>query len=116
MPQRTCVGCRLTLPKRSLIRIVRRPEGVFVDPTGKQAGRGAYLHNARSCWERGLKGALANALKTELTAEDRGRLSEFMESLPQGSPETELRVDLPPDNSSMEASQTEAGNVAENIH
>ena len=31
-------------PKKEMIRIVRNKEGeVFVDPTGKQNGRGAYL-------------------------------------------------------------------------
>jgi uncharacterized protein len=73
----------MVLPKRSLIRIVRGPEGIQVDPTGKLAGRGAYLHDRRSCWERGLKGALANALKADLTAEDRERLFSFMASLPE---------------------------------
>ena len=86
IPQRTCVGCRLVLAKRTLVRVVRRPEGVQVDPTGKLAGRGAYLHNLRSCWERGLKGGLANALKVELTAEDRERLAAYMAMLP-ASPE-----------------------------
>lgn len=70
------------LPKRSLIRIVRRPDGVVIDPTGKMAGRGAYLHDQRSCWERGLKGALAQALKTELTNKDREQLLAFMATLP----------------------------------
>ena len=83
VPQRTCVGCREVLPKRSLIRIVRTPEAVQVDLTSKMAGRGAYLHDRRSCWERGLKGALAHALKTELTDRDRERLTEFMSSLPE---------------------------------
>lgn len=73
----------MILPKRSLIRIVRGPEGIQVDPTGKLAGRGAYLHDRQSCWERGLKGALANALKVDLTAEDRERLFSFMASLPE---------------------------------
>jgi predicted RNA-binding protein YlxR (DUF448 family) len=82
VPQRTCVGCREVLPKRSLIRLVRRPEGVQIDPTGKLAGRGAYLHNQRSCWEHGLKGALSHALKTELTGKDREYLLEFMTTLP----------------------------------
>ena len=82
-PQRTCVGCRSVLPKRSLIRLVRRPEGVLVDPTGKLAGRGAYLHNRRSCWEKGLKGALEHALKTTLTTDDTQRLRQFMETLPE---------------------------------
>lgn len=74
IPQRTCVGCREVLPKRALIRVVRSPQGVMVDPTGKMAGRGAYLHDRSSCWEKGLKGALAHALKTTLMNEDRERL------------------------------------------
>jgi hypothetical protein len=82
IPQRTCVGCRETLAKRQLLRIVRTADGVRVDQTGKQAGRGAYLHDHRSCWARGLKGALAHALKTELTNDDRARLEEFMNTLP----------------------------------
>ncbi len=83
VPQRTCVGCRQVLPKRTLIRVVRTTSGVQVDPTGKAAGRGAYLHNKRSCWERGLQGALAHALKTELTGQDRQSLLEFLAGLPE---------------------------------
>jgi predicted RNA-binding protein YlxR (DUF448 family) len=69
-----------------LVRIVRRPEGVRVDPTGKLAGRGAYLHDQRSCWERGMKGALASALKIELTAEDRQHLAAYLATLPDDEP------------------------------
>lgn len=83
IPQRTCVGCREVLPKRTMIRIVRTAEGVQIDPTGKLAGRGAYLHDRRDCWERGLKGALAHALKTTLTPEGRAVLEDFMSTLPQ---------------------------------
>lgn len=83
IPQRTCVGCREILSKRQLLRIVRTAEGVRVDPTGKLAGRGAYLHDKRSCWARGLKGALAHALKAEIGQEDRARLEEFMHTLPE---------------------------------
>src|SRR5258706_8014748 len=83
VPQRTCVGCREVLPKRRMIRIVRTAEGVQVDPTSKMAGRGAYLHDRRECWERGLKGALANALKATLTTDGRAKLEEFMNALPQ---------------------------------
>ncbi len=84
VPQRTCVGCRTVLPKRQMVRIVRNANGVHIDPTGKLAGRGAYLHDQRDCWERGLKGALAHALRVELSTEDRARLVEFMNTLPQG--------------------------------
>lgn len=90
MPQRTCVGCREVLDKRSLIRIVRTPEGVFLDSTGKLAGRGAYLHDRISCWERGLDGNLARALKTELTTADQERLSAYMQNIsPDGSREND---------------------------
>jgi hypothetical protein len=65
-----------------MIRIVRTAEGVRVDATGKLAGRGAYLHDRLSCWKNGLKGALAHALKIELNDEDRARLEEFMNRLP----------------------------------
>jgi predicted RNA-binding protein YlxR (DUF448 family) len=82
VPQRTCVGCREVLPKRKMVRIVRVADGVRVDPTGKLAGRGAYLHDKRDCWVRGMRGALAHAIKAELTAEDRAQLENFMNTLP----------------------------------
>jgi predicted RNA-binding protein YlxR (DUF448 family) len=65
-----------------MVRIVRTADGVHIDPTGKLPGRGAYLHDRRECWERGLKGALSHALKTSLSHEDRARLEEFMNTLP----------------------------------
>lgn len=86
IPQRTCVGCRTVLPKRQLVRIVRGPQGVLVDPTGKLAGRGAYLHDRRSCWEAGLRGSLAHALKVNLTVADREHLEAFMNTLPEAEP------------------------------
>ena len=82
VPQRTCVGCRETLAKQVLIRVVRSPEGVRVDLSGKMPGRGAYLHDRLSCWERGLKGALPSALRTNLSTEEREALLEFMQTLP----------------------------------
>ena len=82
VPQRTCVGCREILPKRKMVRVVRTADGVQVDPTSKLAGRGAYLHDRRACWERALNGALAHALKTPLTPDDRSRLGRFMNALP----------------------------------
>ena len=73
----------MVLPKRAMVRVVRLTEGVDIDPTGKMAGRGAYLHNSRSCWEKGLKGSLAHALKVDLTADDLNRLRQFMQTLPE---------------------------------
>ena len=85
IPQRTCVGCRTVMAKRQLVRIVRTADGVLVDPTGKLAGRGAYLHDRRSCWEAGLKGRLADALKVDLTANDREHLEAFMNTLAEAA-------------------------------
>jgi len=86
VPQRTCIGCRSVLSKKELIRIVRTPQGITVDPTGRADGRGAYLHNIRSCWEQAIKGPINNALKVELTPADKARLAEFIETLPAAEP------------------------------
>jgi uncharacterized protein len=88
VPQRTCVGCRKVLAKRELIRLVRTPEGIKIDPTGKLAGRGAYLHNQLSCWQNGMKGALANALKCTISEQDRSNLMEFSKTLPSEADNT----------------------------
>lgn len=65
---------------------MRTPQGILVDPTGKAAGRGAYLHNIRSCWEQALKGPINHALRIEITVEDRERIKKFIEQLPQDEP------------------------------
>lgn len=65
---------------------MRRAEAVEVDVTGKLPGRGAYLHDKRSCWERGIRGSLAQALKVELTTRDRETLLAFMAELPSDVP------------------------------
>ncbi len=92
IPQRTCVGCRVVQPKRSLIRIVATPQGIRIDPTGKAAGRGAYLHNSRSCWKKGLAGKLAQALKVEIQEDDRAVLAAFQETLPEDTGENAAEV------------------------
>ena len=83
-PVRTCIGCRETGPKNGLIRIVRSPAGVQVDPTGKQAGRGAYMHAQRACWERALQSQqVARALRMEIGLQDRQRLESHFATLPE---------------------------------
>lgn len=78
VPQRTCVGCREIKEKRGLTRVVRGPEGVAIDPSGKAAGRGAYVHDQRSCWDRALKGSLSKALRTGLTDKELEQLSAYV--------------------------------------
>ncbi len=91
-PQRTCVACRQVQDKRSLIRIVKSPGGILVDPTSKMSGRGAYLHANRDCWAIGLglspagkpgrrTPPLEQALKARLTAAEKGYLQNYLEGL-----------------------------------
>jgi len=61
---------------------VRTPDGVRIDPDGKMAGRGAYIHNAQKCWQLALEQRLARALKTQITTEDMAVLKLYSEALP----------------------------------
>lgn len=55
-PLRKCVVTQERHPKKELIRIVKNNQGdVFVDPTGKQNGRGAYLKKSLSVLEKAMK-------------------------------------------------------------
>ena len=55
-PERRCVGCGETKEKKSLIRVVRTPEGeVVLDSTGKKSGRGAYICPSLSCFKKARK-------------------------------------------------------------
>lgn len=75
VPVRTCVVCREKADKRALVRVVRTPNGLQIDLGGKLDGRGAYLCEQKSCWERAASGDVLNhALRTTLTDEDRKRL------------------------------------------
>lgn len=84
IPQRTCVACKQTRPKRELIRVVRSPDGhITLDPTSKKSGRGAYVCARRSCWDIALKkGKLEREFETTLSPEDRAALDEYYASLP----------------------------------
>ena len=77
IPVRTCVVCREKTGKRVLVRIVRTEDGIQVDDTGKMNGRGAYVCDRASCWERVVQSdVLAQALRTQITHEDRERLQQ----------------------------------------
>lgn len=92
VPQRTCVGCREIRAKREMVRIVRTLDGrVEVDPTGKKAGRGAYLCKARPCWEAGLrKKRLEWALHTTIAEGDMALLAEYARGLAEEAPRQAL--------------------------
>lgn len=80
-PERTCVGCRIKRPKRELLRIARRSNGVVeVDSGGKAPGRGAYVCRDPACAAKATKkGTLARALRMTLLPEDLARLGTDIE-------------------------------------
>ena len=82
-PQRTCIGCRGVFTKRELVRLVRTPTGeILVDPTGKAAGRGAYLCRNRGCWLAALKGnRIEQALQAPLSAAARDQIETYAAQL-----------------------------------
>jgi hypothetical protein len=63
---------------------VRSETGIEVDPTGKRAGRGAYLHPYQECWRAALRGnRLEAALRVKLSEENRQALAAYMATLPE---------------------------------
>ena len=83
VPQRTCIACRQVAGKRGLVRLVRTVDGVIVDPTGKQPGRGAYLHASHACWEAALRGnRIEQAMRTRIGETNRAALLAYGQGLP----------------------------------
>lgn len=68
IPLRKCLATGEQCPKKELIRVVRSKEGeVFVDPTGKKNGRGAYLKRSKEAIEIAKKKKVLNrALEVEV--------------------------------------------------
>lgn len=68
VPLRKCVATGEQLPKKELIRVVKNKEGqVFVDPTGKMNGRGAYLKRSLEAIELAQKkGVLKRSLEIDI--------------------------------------------------
>ena len=80
IPMRMCVGCREMKEKRSLLRVVKSPEGaISFDRVGKAPGRGAYVCKSEECFERAVKQRqLERALETRI---DEAVFSQLMEEI-----------------------------------
>jgi len=72
IPERMCVICKTRREKKDLVRVVLHPdETVTFDPTGKAAGRGAYLCKSEECIKAELKAhRLARGLKHPISEAD----------------------------------------------
>lgn len=61
VPLRKCIVTKEMQPKEALIRVVRNKEGlIFVDPSGKMNGRGAYLTKNINIIEKAEKNHILN--------------------------------------------------------
>ena len=56
IPMRMCVVTREAHEKKDLIRIVKDKEGnIFVDPTGKANGKGAYITKSLEVLDKAIQ-------------------------------------------------------------
>lgn len=80
-PLRKCIVTKEMMPKQQLIRVVRNKEGeVFIDETGKQNGRGAYLTKDASVVETARqKSILSHHLKAKVDDEIYDKLMSIVE-------------------------------------
>ena len=71
IPQRKCLGCMESFPKKELVRVVRLPNGsVEMDLTGKKSGRGAYICKNKTCLKKAIKSKrIQNNLEVEISEE-----------------------------------------------
>lgn len=83
IPQRKCIACQERGDKKGLIRIVKNKEGqIFLDPTGRANGRGAYVCATQECLTKAIKSkALNRAFKMNVEDEVYSHLNEELDSL-----------------------------------
>ncbi len=53
IPMRMCIACREMKPKAEMTRVVKTADDeIYLDPTGKAAGRGAYVCGNADCLKK----------------------------------------------------------------
>ncbi|MDE6598198.1 MAG: YlxR family protein [Clostridia bacterium] len=60
IPLRMCIACRELKEKRSMLRVVKNDDKIFIDFSSKAAGRGAYICDNPECIKKLKKGRLLN--------------------------------------------------------
>lgn len=83
IPLRMCIGCQEMKPKKELMRVVKNKENeISLDPIGKKQGRGAYICNSLSCFEKAKKGKkLERAFEAAISEEVYNQLKDQLEGL-----------------------------------
>ncbi len=82
-PLRRCIGCNEMKDKKSLIRVIKSPEGdIQLDPTGKANGRGAYVCRNSECLMKAIKSkGLDRSFKVHISDEIYDKLKEELSAL-----------------------------------
>lgn len=85
IPMRQCVGCGEMKEKKTLIRIIRTPEGrIILDRTGRANGRGAYICDDPACLAAARKRkSLNRAFKMQVPEEVYEELTRSIENKTQ---------------------------------
>ena len=86
VPLRKCLGCGEMIGKKGAVRIVRSKEGeISLDPTGKKAGRGAYICPDPECLKKAQKTrSLERSLEVPIPETVYERLAAEMEGAENG--------------------------------
>ncbi len=70
-PERTCIGCRSTMNKDEVVRLIAGPEGILIDYREKLPGRAAYVCPRRECIEKAFtRDTLAKAFRHKIRPPD----------------------------------------------
>ncbi len=82
-PMRKCIGCGVSKPKKELVRVVKNKDGeIFLDKTGRQNGRGAYICFSKDCLEKAIKTrGLNRAFAMEIEEKTYDELKDSMDSI-----------------------------------
>lgn len=82
-PIRTCIVCRCSDTKMSLVRLVKGQNGrITVDPSGRLPGRGAYICRNLDCIDKIISSKIVErALKTSDSDIDKKELLDELRKL-----------------------------------
>lgn len=82
VPMRMCTGCGEMFDKRTLVRVVKSPDGeISLDLTGKKSGRGAYVCKNPDCLKKARKRkAFERAFSTQISEDVYNSMEEEMKN------------------------------------
>lgn len=78
IPLRKCIGCNEMIAKNDMLRVIKTKDNIIkLDPTGRENGRGAYLHFNAECLDKAIKSkGLERSFKMSIGKEIYEKLNE----------------------------------------